>query len=73
VGASHPDLLAAQFVPEGLQEADLVGDALHPEPPPGVLLDDEIPPVARHHPVEGDVLVGAVEAAGAVRVPLEQL
>lgn len=55
VGAHHPDLAAADRLPQRLQHAQLVGDALHP----ALLVDDRVTPPGRDDPSSGTRSAGS--------------
>ena len=67
VGALDPDLLAAESLAEGLQHADLVGDAVDARVAVLVRLQDGFLPGAAHHALQRDLLVGRVGSAPCCR------
>jgi hypothetical protein len=58
LGADHPQFPTSQPVPQRSQHAQLVGNPLNP----ATLVDDRVAPLGRDHPVEGDDVLGVVEA-----------
>jgi len=65
VSAGHPDLLAAQPVPKGCEDAHLIHGAHDPLPAPVVDPVQRLAPRLGHHVVEGHVLADGVVALGA--------
>jgi len=62
VGALDPNLLAAELLAQGLQGADLVGDAVDTWAALGVALQHRVAPGRRYHAVQRYVLLCGVEA-----------
>ena len=72
VGAPDPDLLASQLLAEGLQYADLEGDAVDARLAVLVRLQDGFLPGVAHYTLERDLLVGRVAEHLTVGVLLHQ-
>jgi hypothetical protein len=72
IGASDPDLLAAHPFAHGLEDVELVADAVDAPAPLLVAFEHQLTPTGPHHPADGHDLLGRERARLAPGVPLEQ-
>ena len=73
VGADHPDLLAAQLVAQGLQDADLVGDPVDALASLGVLFEDRFSPETAHDVVDRNHFLGGESLKFRIGVTLQEI